>query len=162
MIWCSLPYRVTSPPATIRAKINCGLISGPLVQSRSIHQPTTTGSANRIGTNWEGYRNLVEDALCNRSKDIELGLFLVEANTRVHGFMRTRWSLDAWRINSRIPQQWPSSPGRRRRLEIQYNKLHWLNDKFPDVICEIPLTWRSEPEINYSLNYFKESRRQTE
>jgi type VI secretion system protein ImpA len=116
--------------------------------------------ANPVKTNWESYRKLVEDALCKRSKDIELGLFLVEANTRVHGFIGMRDGL--WMLGGLITGFFgiglhPQAD--RRGLEIQYNKLHWLNDKFPDVICEIPLTWRSEPENNYSLNYYRESRR---
>ena len=116
--------------------------------------------ANPVKTDWESYRNMVEDALCKRSKDIELGLFLVEANTRVHGFIGIRDGL--WMLGGLITgfRTGLHPQADRRGLEIQYNKLHWLNDKFPDVISEIPLTWRSEPENNYSLNYYRESRRQ--
>lgn len=118
-------------------------------------------NAKRIRTEWAGYRNLVEDALCKCSKDIELGIFLIEASSRVHGFPGVRdglWMLGGlitgFRNNGLHPLAVDGD------LEIQYGKLDWLNDRFPDVICEIPLTWRPEPDVNYSLNYFKESRRQ--
>ena len=44
-------------------------------------------------------------------------------------------------------------------IELQYGKLEWLNEKFSEVLCEIPITWRPEPGENYSLNYYRESRR---
>jgi type VI secretion system protein ImpA len=117
--------------------------------------------ANPIITDWASYRDLVERALCTRSKDLELGLFLTEASTRVFGFAGVRdglWMLGGL-ITGFIDQGLFPEP-EDGDLEVQYGKLDWLNEKLSDVIREIPLTRCPDPGMNYSLNYRDESRRQ--
>ncbi len=156
------PIPGEKPAGENLVKIDCGSILRMPAPSRSTLQSnTTTENAKRIRTEWAGYRNLVEDALCKCSKDIELGIFLIEASSRVHGFPGVRDGL--WMLGGLITgflKNGLHPLAVDGDLEIQYGKLDWLNDRFPDVICEIPLTWRPEPDVNYSLNYFKESRRQ--
>ena len=41
-------------------------------------------------SDWERYGDMVEEALCTKSKDLELGVFLVEARTRLQGFAGAR------------------------------------------------------------------------
>jgi type VI secretion system ImpA family protein len=106
------------------------------------------------------YRDLLQDALSKRTKDVELALYLIEANVRVHHFAGLRDGF--WMLRSLI--QLFARDGLHPApddgdLEIQYGKLDWLNDKLPDVVCEIPLTVRADEGQNYSLNYWRESRR---
>ena len=52
--------------------------------------------ANPVVTDWSSYRDMVEQALIARSKDLELGIFLTEASARVFGFAGVRdglWTL---------------------------------------------------------------------
>jgi type VI secretion system protein ImpA len=116
--------------------------------------------ANPVVTDWSSYRDMVEQALIARSKDLELGIFLTEASARVFGFAGVRdglWTLGGL-ITNFIQQGLFPEPDE-GDLEAQYGKLDWLNEKLSDVIREIPLTKRPEPGINYSLNYRDESRR---
>ena len=99
--------------------------------------------------------------ICTKTKDLELGLYLTEASARVHGFDGLRDGL--WMLGGLIKgffhgglQPEPTEGD----LGDQFSKLYWLNEKLPDVICEIPLTRSPVPGANYSLNYFRESRRQ--
>jgi type VI secretion system protein ImpA len=117
--------------------------------------------ANPVVTDWASYRDMVEQAICNRSKDLELGLFLTEASTRVFGFAGARdglWMLSGLITGFRHHGLFPEPEDGDQ--EAQYGKLDWLNEKFSDVIREIPITRRPEPGRNYSLNYRDESRRQ--
>lgn len=116
--------------------------------------------ANPVRTDWPTYRDLVEKALREVSKDLELGTFLAEAGTRVFGFEGARdgvWMLagliTGFREHGLHPQPEDGD------MELQYGKLDWLNEKFSEVLCEIPLTWRPESGENFSLNYYRESRR---
>jgi len=117
--------------------------------------------ANPRRTDWSTFRTIVEQALCTRTKDLELAMFLTEACSRIHGFAGVRDGL--WAIGSLIdgfidnglhPEAIDGD------FVFQYGKLNWLNEKFPDIIREIPITKRPEPGTNYSLVYRDESRRQ--
>jgi type VI secretion system ImpA family protein len=117
--------------------------------------------ADPVNTDWANYRDTVEQALCTRTKDLELGIFLIEASARVYGFAGVRDGL--WMLRGLISiffHQGLFPQPEDGDLEIQYGKLHWLNEKLSDVLREIPLTLRPEPGTNYSLNYRDESRRQ--
>jgi type VI secretion system ImpA family protein len=116
--------------------------------------------ANPVRTDWPTYRDLLEKALREVSKDLELGTFLAEASTRVFGFQGARdaiWMLGGLITGFREQGLYPLPVD--GDAELQYGKLDWLNEKFSEVLCEIPLTWRPEPGENYPLNYYRESRR---
>jgi type VI secretion system ImpA family protein len=124
--------------------------------------PEADGWEHSLSTraDWVRYRDLLVNALLTRTKDLEIALFLLEANARVESFAGIRDGL--WVLGNLIslfardglhPQ--PADGD----FELQFGKLDWLNDKFPDVICELPLTFRPDDQKNYSLNYHRESRR---
>ena len=116
--------------------------------------------ANQIRTDWPTYRDILEKALRDVSKDLELATFLTEASTRVFGFQGARdalWIIGGLITNFREQGLHPLPED--GDLELQYAKLEWLNEKFSEVLSEIPLTWQPEPGENYSLNYYRESRR---
>ena len=109
---------------------------------------------------WTQYCDLLQDALCNRTKDLELALYLVEANSRVNHFAGLRDGL--WMLGNLIrlfAEKGLHPVADDGDLEIQYGKLDWLNDKLPDVASELPITFGSDDGPRYSLNYYRESRR---
>jgi type VI secretion system protein ImpA len=117
--------------------------------------------ANPVKTDWSNYKELVEKALCTKSKDLELGVFLTESCARLHGFAGVRDGI--WAVRGLLTEF--SDKGlyplpENGSLEDRYGKLDWLNDKLAEVMREIPLTMRPSPAVNYSLNYRDEALRQ--
>jgi len=116
--------------------------------------------ANPLKTDWSTYKQIVERALCRKSKDLELGVFLTEACARLHGFIGVRDGL--WTIKSLLTDF--SNRGlyplpEDGNLESRYGKLEWTNEKLAEVMREIPITMRPEPAANYSMNYRDEALR---
>ena len=117
--------------------------------------------ANPTKTDWPTYKEVVEKALCTRSKDLELGVFLTEACGRVHGFIGIRdgiWTLKGLlsEFSNRGLYPLPDEDG---SLESRYGKLDWMNEKLAELIRDLPITMRPEPAENYSMNYRNEALR---
>lgn len=116
--------------------------------------------AEPVKTDWPSYKELVEKALCTRTKDLRLAIFLVESCTRLHGFAGVRdglWTIQGLIANFADKGLYPLPED--GDLELQYGQLEWLNEKLADIIREIPITFRPEPAVNYSLKYREESLR---
>jgi type VI secretion system protein ImpA len=116
--------------------------------------------ANPIRTDWPTYKSLVEKALCTKSKDLELGVFLTDACARIHGFAGIRdgiWALKGLLTEFANKGLYPLPED--GSLEARYGKLEWLNEKLAEVAREIPITMRPAPAVNYSLNYRDEALR---
>ena len=117
--------------------------------------------ANPTKADWPTYKEIVEKALCAKSKDLELGVFLTEACGRVHGFVGIRdgiWTLKGLLrdFSNRGLYPLPDEDG---TLESRYGKLEWMNEKLAELVREIPITMRPEPAENYSINYRNEALR---
>jgi type VI secretion system protein ImpA len=116
--------------------------------------------ANPVKTDWSTYKDVVERALCMKSKDLELGVFLTEACARVHGFAGVRegiWTLKGLLTEFADRGLYPLPED--GSLEVRYGKLEWMNEKLAEVLREIPITMRSAPAMNYSMNYRNEALR---
>ena len=116
--------------------------------------------ANPVKTDWSTYKDVVERAVCTKSKDLELGVFLTEACARVHGFAGVRdgiWTLKGLLTGFADRGLYPLPED--GSLESRYGKLEWMNEKLAEVLREIPITMRSEPAMNYSMNYRNEALR---
>lgn len=110
---------------------------------------------------WPTYKEVVEKALCTKSKDLELGVFLTEACSRIHGFAGIRdgiWTLKGLLrdFSNRGLYPLPDEDG---SLESRYGKLEWMNEKLAELVREVPITMRPEPAENYSMNYRNEALR---
>ena len=117
--------------------------------------------ANPVKTNWTTYKEVVEKALCSKSKDLELGIFLTEACGHVHGFAGIRdgiWTLKGLLTGFSDKGLYPL-PDEDGSLESRYGKLEWMNEKLAELVREIPITMRPEPAENYSMNYRNEALR---
>lgn len=116
--------------------------------------------ANPVKTDWSTYKDLVEKAICTKSKDLELGVFLTEACGRVDGFAGIRdgiWTVKGLLTNFADRGLYPLPED--GSLEVRYGKLEWMNEKLAEVVREIPITMRPEPATNYSMNYRNEALR---
>jgi type VI secretion system ImpA family protein len=116
--------------------------------------------ATPVKTDWATYKDVVEQALCRKSKDLELGVFLTEACARVHGFAGVRdgiWALKGLLTGFAERGLYPLPED--GSLEARYGKLEWMNEKLAEVVREIPITMRPEPGMNYSMNYRDEALR---
>src|SRR5947209_13804735 len=99
-------------------------------------------------------------ALRDKSKDLQLAIWLTEASTRLHGFAGLRDSLRV--IREMLVQFWDTGlfpTVEDGDLEIRSGPLEWLNDKLADLIREVPITGRIDKGENYSYAYFLESRK---
>jgi type VI secretion system protein ImpA len=115
--------------------------------------------ANPVKTDWSNYKDVVERALCTKSKDLELGVFLTEACARLHGFAGIRdgiWTLKGLLTEFADKGLYPLPEDGN---EARYGKLEWMNEKLAEVIQEIPITMRAAPAVNYSMNYRNEALR---
>jgi type VI secretion system protein ImpA len=116
--------------------------------------------ANPIKTDWSTYKGVVEKALCTKSKDLELGVFLTEACARVYGFAGVRdgiWTLKGLLTGFADCGLFPLPED--GNLESRYGKLEWMNEKLAELVREIPITMRPAPAANYSMNYREEALR---
>ena len=116
--------------------------------------------ANPVTTDWSTYKDVVEGALCNKSKDLELGIFLTDACARLYGFSGIRdgiWTVRGLLVGFSDKGLYPLPE--EDNLEARYGKLDWLNEKLADVMREIPITMRPASGVNYSLNYRDEALR---
>lgn len=117
--------------------------------------------ANPVKADWSTYKDVVEKALCTKSKDLELGVFLLEACVRLHGFAGVRdgiWTLRGLLAEFSDKGLYPL-PEEDGSLETRYGKLEWLNEKLAEVLREVPITMRTGSALNYSLNYREEAMR---
>lgn len=116
--------------------------------------------ANPVNTDWSTYKQLVERALCTKSKDLELGVFLTDACARAYGFAGIRdgiWTLKGLLTGYAECGLFPLPED--GNLEARYGKLEWMNEKLAEVMREIPITMRPAPAMNYSVNYREEALR---
>jgi type VI secretion system protein ImpA len=116
--------------------------------------------ANPVKTDWSIYKGLVEKALCTKSKDLELGVFLTDACARLHGFAGIRDGV--WVVRGLLTEfankgLYPLPED--GNLEARYGKLDWMNEKLAEVMREVPITMRPASAVNYSLNYRDEALR---
>jgi type VI secretion system protein ImpA len=116
--------------------------------------------ANPVKTDWSTYKELIEEALCTRTKDLELGVFLVDACVRLYGFAGVRdgvWAVRELLVEFADKGLYPLPEG--DNPEARYGKLDWMNEKLADALREIPITMRPGGATNYSLNYRDEALR---
>src|SRR5438128_8367897 len=104
---------------------------------------------------WRAVINLATDVISGKSKDLQLGAWLVEALTKRHGFAGLR---DGLKLLGEMHEQfweglYPEIED--GDLEFRGGPLNWLNEKLPGCIREIALT---EGHPQYAWNHWDESR----
>ena len=108
---------------------------------------------------WPAVRELTIAALTERTKDLQLVLWLTEANMRLHGFPGLRDGLRITREMMARYWDWGLYPSMEDGPEDRAGPFEWLNNKLVDVIAELPLTARADSGPDYSFNDLVEARR---
>jgi len=107
---------------------------------------------------WRLVEELASGMLRNRSKDLQLALWLTEAGMRRHGFPGLR---DGLRLTRELlVRYWDNGlyPPMEDGPEDRAGPFEWLNNKLVDSITAIPITVRDDGGQEYSLSDLKEAR----
>jgi type VI secretion system protein ImpA len=105
---------------------------------------------------WRGVINLCSEAIGKKSKDLQMGVWLVEALTRRDGFAGVREGLQLLReMHERFwDGLYPEIED--GDLDFRAGPLNWLNEKLPAHIRATALTEGDPP---YTWNHWDESRK---
>ncbi len=112
----------------------------------------------RKASDWPLVKDLVTAALRERSKDLQLALWLTESNIKLYGFPGLR---DGLRITRELMvRYWDKGlyPTLEDGPEDRAGPFEWLNSKLVDSITDIPITVRLDGGPNYSFLDLKDAR----
>src|SRR5258708_10286518 len=107
---------------------------------------------------WRLVEELASGMLRNRSKDLQLALWLTEAGMKRHGFPGLRAGLRLTR--ELLVRYWDNGlyPPMEDGPEDRAGPFEWLNNKLVDSIIAIPITVRGDGGKDYSLLDLKDAR----
>ena len=106
---------------------------------------------DRKSADWRLTRDLATAMLRRRSKDLQLALWLTEANIKLDGFPGLR---DGLRITRELMvRYWDKGlyPALEDGPEDRVGPFEWLSNKLVDAIMAIPITVRQDGGMDYSL-----------
>ena len=114
---------------------------------------------DRKVADWQAVRGMTIAALKERTKDLQLALWLTEANMRLDGFQGLRDGLGI--IRKLMVSYWDQGlyPSIEDGPEDRAGPFEWLNNKLVDVITALPVTARGDGGHDYSFNDLAEARR---
>jgi type VI secretion system protein ImpA len=122
-------------------------------------EPGKWAKKERKSADWTAVQELATTMLRQRSKDLQLAMWLTEANLKLHGFPGLR---DGLRLTRELlVRYWDQGlyPPMEDGPEDRAGPLQWLNDKLVDVITAIPITARSDQGTDYSFIELQDARR---
>lgn len=107
---------------------------------------------------WSLVQQLAKTMLRERSKDLQLAMWLTEANIKLLGFRGLSDGLQL--VREFMVQYWDKGlyPPMEDGPEDRAGPLQWLNDKLVDSITAIPITVRSDQGQNYSFIDLQDAR----
>jgi type VI secretion system protein ImpA len=107
---------------------------------------------------WRLVEELAAGMLRNRSKDLQLALWLTEAGMKLHGFPGLRDGLRLAR--ELLVLYWDQGlyPPMEDGPEDRAGPFEWLNNKLVDSITAIPITVRADGGQDYSFSDLKDAR----
>ena len=107
---------------------------------------------------WRTVQELTLAAL-KRSKDLQLGLWLTEANLRLHGFAGLYAGLRI--VRELTIRYWDQGlyPSMEDGPEDRAGPFEWLNNKLVDAFTTLPITARNDGGQEYSFNDLVDARR---
>jgi type VI secretion system protein ImpA len=109
-------------------------------------------------SDWPLVQELVTAALRDRSKDLQLALWLTESNIKLHGFPGLR---DGLRVTRELmARYWDKGlyPTLEDGPEDRAGPFEWLNNKLVDSITDIHITARADGGSDYSFLDLKDAR----
>jgi type VI secretion system protein ImpA len=110
-------------------------------------------------SDWPRVNELVTRALQERSKDLQLALWLTESNIKLHGFRGLRDGL--WLTRELMVRYWDKGlyPVMEDGPEDRAGPFEWLNNKLVDSIVVLSITPRADKGPEYSYIDLQEARR---
>lgn len=113
--------------------------------------PGKWAKKERKTADWRLVEELASGMLRNRSKDLQLALWLTEAGMKLHGFPGLR---DGLRLTRELlVRYWDNGlyPPMEDGPEDRAGPFEWLNSKLADSITAVPITVRGDGGTDYSL-----------
>jgi type VI secretion system protein ImpA len=123
-------------------------------EARRSDDPLDSGKwakKERKAADWRLARELAVSMLRDRSKDLQLALWLTEADIKLRGFVGLR---DGLRVTRELMlRYWDKGlyPVMEDGPEDRAGPFEWLSNKLVDAIAAIPITVRSDGGIDYSF-----------
>jgi len=107
---------------------------------------------------WRTVQELTSAAL-RRSKDLQLALWLTEANLRLHGFPGLYAGLRV--VRELMVRYWDQGlyPSMEDGPDDRAGPFEWLNNKLVDAFTTLPITARRDSGQDYSFNDLVDARR---
>jgi len=113
----------------------------------------------RKTADWAAVQRLASELLRDKTKDLQLSMWLTEANIKLRGFPGLR---DGFRITRELmARYWDEGlyPSMEDGPEDRSGPFEWLNSKLVDSIRAIPITARGDQGRDYSLIDLEDARR---
>ncbi len=113
----------------------------------------------RKTADWLRVQELATSMLQEQSKDLQLTMWLTEANVKLHGFAGLR---DGLRLTRELMvRYWDQGlfPPIEDGPEDRAGPLQWLNDKLVDSIVTVPITVRSDQGHDFNFIELQDARR---
>jgi len=113
----------------------------------------------RKTANWRLVEETATSVLRTQSKDLQVAMWLTEANLKLYGFAGLA---DGFRlVRELIDRYWEQGlfPTVEDGLEYRAGPLAWLNDKLVDSIAALPITARLDKDENYNYLDLQDARR---
>jgi type VI secretion system protein ImpA len=110
-------------------------------------------------SDWRLVRDVATEILRNRSKDLQLAMWLTEANIKLQGFGGFREGLRITR--ELMVRYWDKGlyPSMEDGPEDRAGPFEWLNNKLVDSIVTIPVTLRGDQGRDYNFIDLEDARR---
>lgn len=121
--------------------------------------PGKWAKKERKSADWRLTHELATSLLRERSKDLQLAMWLTEANIKLHGFPGLR---DGLRVARELMvRYWDQGlyPRMEDGPEDRAGPFEWLNDKLVDSIAAIAITARADQETDYGLVDLQDAKR---
>jgi len=114
---------------------------------------------DRKVSDWRLVRDLATEMLRHRSKDLQLAMWLTEANLKLQGFAGLREGLRITR--ELMVRYWDKGlyPTMEDGPEDRAGPFEWLNNKLVDSIVTIPITVREDHGRDYNFIDLEDARR---
>jgi type VI secretion system protein ImpA len=113
----------------------------------------------RKTANWRLVEEIATSVLRTQSKDLQVAMWLTEANLKLYGFAGLA---DGFRlVRELISRYWDQGlfPTIEDGPEYRAGPLSWLNDKLADSIATLPITRCPDQDRNYNLLDLQDARK---
>jgi type VI secretion system protein ImpA len=133
-------------------------------------KPANSGADDRLspeeraaaaGQDWLEVQSLVTDALVTQSKDLQLAVWLLEAETYINEFSGTGSAVELIRrlLETYWDTVYPAIEEDDEPLALRVGVLEWIDDKLPGILKGIPLSSGSR---QYSLAHYELAQKATD